>query len=117
MLSNTLVAGNRLAFGNNPSDCDGTLTSAGYNLIGSTAGDCTTVGDRTGNKIGVSPRLGPLQNNGGPTPTHALRSGSPALNAGNPARPGSGYPACAPRDQRFLPRGGKRCDIGAFEVQ
>ncbi len=43
--------------------------------------------------------------------------GSPALNAANPARPGSGYPACPPRDQRLKPRGATRCDTGAFEVQ
>lgn len=57
------------------------------------------------------------QNNGGSTATHALLAGSPALNAANLARPGSGYPACPPRDQRLELRGATRCDIGAFEVQ
>jgi hypothetical protein len=75
------------------------------------------VGNRTGNLIGVDPRLGLLQNNGGPTSTHALLPGSPAIDAGNPAKPGSGYPACQPNDQRIRPRSDRRCDIGAFEAQ
>jgi CSLREA domain-containing protein len=109
-ISNTIIGGN---VGPN---CAGTLTSAGYNLLGGTAG-CTLVGDGTGNIIGVAPKLGPLQDNGGPTPTHALLGGSPALNAGNPATPGSSATACLPGDQRLLPRSATRCDIGAVEMQ
>ncbi|MDQ3812091.1 MAG: hypothetical protein M3336_17560, partial [Chloroflexota bacterium] len=112
-VSNTIIARNNPG-GDGPSNCDGTLTSRGYNLFGST---CTVAGDRTGNKVAADPKLGPLQNNGGPTPTHALLPGSPAINAGNPARPGSGDPACPPNDQRLRPRGATRCDIGALEVQ
>ena len=38
--------------------------------------------DQTGDQIGVTnPGLGPLSDNGGPTQTHALLSGSPAINA------------------------------------
>ena len=66
-------------------------------------------------RFGLNPRLGPLQNNGGPTPTHALLAGSPARNAADPARPGSGYPACGPLDQRGRSRDA-RCDMGAFEA-
>jgi hypothetical protein len=51
--------------------------------------------------------LGPLADNGGPTATHALNAGSPAIDQGDPA-------ACASGDQRGLQRTG-RCDIGAFE--
>ncbi|NEO87367.1 MAG: CHAT domain-containing protein [Spirulina sp. SIO3F2] len=36
-----------------------------------------------GNIIGQDPQLGPLQNNGGSTQTHALGASSPAINAGN----------------------------------
>jgi hypothetical protein len=55
------------------------------------------------------PLLGPLQDNGGPTRTHALSPGSPAINRG---KAGSGDPF----DQRGFARmvGGKP-DIGAFE--
>ena len=114
-VSNTLIAGNTEAGGSSP-DCDGTLTSAGYNLIGSTRG-CTVTGNRTGNKVGIAAQLGPLQNNGGPTRTHALLKGCPAINAGNPAQPGTREPVCTRKDQRLLPRGATRCDIGSFEVQ
>lgn len=38
-----------------------------------------------GNVIGVDPLLGPLQDNGGPTPTQGLFTGSPAIDAGNNA--------------------------------
>jgi hypothetical protein len=59
----------------------------------------------------VDPKLFPLHDNGGPTKTHALRPGSPALNAGNVD---SGYTV----DQRGtgFPRViGASADIGAFE--
>ena len=47
---------------------------------------------------------------------HAIASDSPAVNAANPAAPGSGIPACELNDQLGQPRLGQ-CDIGAFEVQ
>jgi CSLREA domain-containing protein len=63
-----------------------------------------------GSHPGVSPLLGPLANNGGPTDTHALLAGSPALNAGNNA-------TCLATDQRGVTRPqGSACDIGAFEA-
>lgn len=109
-ISNSIIGGNIGA------NCSGTLTSRGYNLIAGTAG-CIVVGDGTGNVIGMQAKLGPLQNNGGPTPTHALLAGSPARNAGNPATPGSSATACPHGDQRLLPRSATRCDIGAVEMQ
>ncbi len=64
----------------------------------------------------VDPQLGRLQDNGGPTPTRALLPGSPVVNAGNPAAPGSGGGACEATDQRGIARPQEaRCDIGAFE--
>ena len=60
--------------------------------------------------------LGPLADNGGPTMTHALLPGSPAIDAGR----NSGAPMT---DQRGLPRpqdangdGWAVVDIGAYEV-
>lgn len=60
----------------------------------------------------IDPLLGPLQDNGGPTFTHALLPGSPAIDAGLD----SGAPLTT--DQRGQPRiAGAHVDIGAFEVQ
>ena len=69
---------------------------------------------------GANPRLGPLENNGGPTLTHALLAGSRGLNAGDNCvliANGCGFTHPAlPTDQRGLPRNGT-VDIGAFERQ
>ena len=64
------------------------------------------------NRYGVDPLLGPLAENGGPTLTHALLAGSPAINRGSNPTPHS-------FDQRGLGfvRAVGRTDIGAFEVQ
>jgi hypothetical protein len=63
----------------------------------------------------VDPKLGPLKSNGGLTFTHALKLGSPAIDAGWPEE-------CEPVDQRGVLRlidgngdGAVNCDIGAFE--
>jgi len=69
----------------------------------------------------INPMLGPLQNNGGPTETMALPSGSPAVDAGNPSgcTDGQGHPLIT--DQRGKPRPDSEdktgCDIGAYESQ
>ena len=86
----------------------GAITSQGYNLIKVTNG-CTLTGTLTGNIYGVDPLLGPLQNNGGLTPTYALLPGSPAIDAG-PANAAPNF------DERGLPRPqGAADDIGAYE--
>jgi hypothetical protein len=110
---NTIIAGN--GFGTN--DCVGTLTSQGYNLLQSTVGALIT-GDVTGNIYGVDPILGPLQDNGGPTTTRALLTGSPAIDHGT----ADGLFT----DQRGAPRPfvatgaqhpGDGSDIGAYEFE
>jgi hypothetical protein len=61
----------------------------------------------------TDPNLGPLQDNGGPTPTLALSSTSSAFGAGN-----TNVPNLPGTDQRGLPRlNNGRLDLGAFEVQ
>ena len=88
------------------------ITSGGYNL----AEDSTCGFAAAGDQQGTEAMLGPLQDNGGPVNTIALLPGSPALEAGNPAVPGSGGTACAATDARLVARPvGERCDIGAFE--
>src|SRR3989337_982403 len=111
----TIVAGNTAS--EVGPDCSGTIGSSGYNLVGSTSG-CTITGDTTGNLTGVDPLLSPLQDNGGPTLTHPLLPGSPAIAAGNPATPGSGGNACEATDQRGVVRPQfAACDMGAFELE
>ena len=114
-LRNTIIAGNSAGTGN--PDCGGTLISQGYNLVQDTSG-CTITGDLTGNITGQDPLLGPLQNNGGPTFTHALLSGSPAIDTGDDSVVGS--PLFLTTDQRgagFRRLYGAHVDIGADEVQ
>lgn len=103
-LSNTILANNQAS--GPADDCLGTITSLGGNLVEVTSG-CSGLG---GNDITlVDPMLGPLQDNGGRTFTHALLLGSPAINAG-------GISPCEAADQRGLARPqGTACDIGAFE--
>jgi hypothetical protein len=109
------------------SDCFGTLDSQGFNLLGNNA-NCTftaTTSDQVGTAGSpIDPVLGPLQDNGGLTMTHALLKNSPdifgilrtspAIDAGNPATPGSQPNACEVTDQRRFVRS-DICDIGAFE--
>lgn len=98
------------------SDCRGTLISQGYNLVQDSRG-CTLAGDALGDIVDVNAQIGMLEDNGGPTPTHALLEGSPAIDTGNPAMPGSNESACQITDQRGTSRPqGAQCDIGAFEL-
>ena len=74
-----------------------------------------------GNQIGtqstpLDPRLGPLQNNGGPTMTHALMEDSPAIDAGNALLAVDINNNPLTTDQRGYARTyGLSVDIGAFE--
>ncbi len=104
----------------NYDDCAGTITSQGYSILYSyDSGYCTIVGPFTQ----TNPLLDlQLQNNGGSTRTHALLSGSPAIDAGNPGGCTDNLGALIATDQRGFLRpangaGTFRCDIGAFELQ
>jgi hypothetical protein len=113
-LRNTVLAGNSGQSGS--PDANGTLSSEGFDLIGDTAG-ATIVGDTTGNITGQAPGLAPLADNGGPTETHALLAGSPALDAGDPNGCVDAAGAPLTTDQRGVPRPqGPRCDMGSFEA-
>ena len=100
---NTIIAGN---FGTTnlnginasvTSDAYGSLSSQGHNLIVSTNGASGFVAS---DLLNVDAKLGLLQDNGGPTLTHALLSGSPAIDAG--ASNGLGSISAAFQDQRSL---------------
>jgi CSLREA domain-containing protein len=86
---------------------------ARFSLLGDGSGSGLTNGV-DGNQVGsasapIDPRLGPLALNGGPTRTHALLLGSPAIDAAS-------TPDCPTTDQRGVLRPqGAACDIGSYE--
>ena len=107
-----------------------------FSLIGDNAGtplNEAQTADVSGNLIGsasgggaINPRLGPLANNGGPTQTHSLLSGSPAIDAGDNGLAVDGNGATLTTDQRGgdstrifddPAATGTGVDIGAFEKQ
>lgn len=89
-------------------NCDGVISSGGFNVVDSATG-CGGFG--AGDLIGSDPELGPLADNGGPTPTHAISPDSPAFDFFP-----TGEGACTGEDQRGASRPeGEACDSGAFE--
>jgi uncharacterized delta-60 repeat protein len=127
-IRNTIIAGNSAPNGPDCFERFGrpVFLSQGYNLIGNNSGANFTAA--TGDLVGtaanpINPRLGPLQNNGGPTLTHNLLTGSPAIDAANPILPGSSVIASEVVDQRGVLRpidhnrdGVAVSDIGAVEA-
>lgn len=111
-LTSSIVAGNT----KNQSQADDIegvdVEDGGFNLIG----DVNTSGGLTntnGNLVGVAnPLLGPLEDNGGPTPTIALLAGSPAIDAGLAGDLGTDQ-----RGSLFRRSSGTSADIGAYEAQ
>ena len=96
-LTNTIVAEN------GSSDCTKRATASDHSL--DSDGSCG---------VGALSRTDPLlakglRNNGGPTQTHALEAGSPAIGAGDDSK-------CSVEDQRHFARPLGRCDIGAYET-
>lgn len=112
-IKNTIVANNQASFAHDIQAGSPLITSAGYNIIGDTLLSFWTPaqGDILGNgNTGVAdPELDILQDNGGPTHTHAFNCSSIANNAGT----NTGTPTT---DQRGLPIQYNR-DIGAYEAQ
>jgi hypothetical protein len=104
-LTNTLITGNHWYACEQHAAGTVHLTSAGHNLVQD--GSCSPV---PSDIIVSDAKIGPLANNGGPTLTHALLPGSPAIDAGDDA-------ACPATDQRGVPRPqGPHCDIGSYEA-
>jgi CSLREA domain-containing protein len=81
--------------------CVRPLSSNGGNVADALGCGLTAADDVTG----VDPRVGILRQNGGPTPTHALKADSPAVGRAG---------GCDPTDQRGAPR--SDCDSGAYEL-
>jgi hypothetical protein len=100
---NTIVA-NSAADGN-CFNSEGFIHSGGHNLDDMDTCEFTAPGDL----VNTPALLGPLQNNGGTTPTHALIKTSSAIDEGDNA-------LCPDTDQRGITRPqGLACDIGSYE--
>lgn len=125
-LENTIIAGNTAANGLGDTtgaptpgpNVDGAVTSNGHNLLGVTTEATGFTG--TGDQTGANPMLAALADNGGPTQTMKLLTGSPAIDAG--------VAAGATFDQRGMPRTvddpavvnaatSDGTDIGAYEAE
>jgi CSLREA domain-containing protein len=108
-LINSIIANNALG------DCTkdlGVIIDGGHNI---SLDDSCGFSPANGSMPNTDPLLGPLQDNGGPSLTHALLEGSPAIDAGEDAH-------CPPTDQRGVLRpldgnedGLAVCDIGSYE--
>jgi CSLREA domain-containing protein len=131
-ISNSTISGNIATYANFTSglDIEGGTTDLSNTIIANSlfGVDCTnnaTIGSNTHNLIedgscspalSGDPSLGALDDNGGPTQTFALLTGSPAIDAGDNA-------TCAASpvnnlDQRGTARpNGAHCDIGAYEYE
>jgi hypothetical protein len=98
--------------GVNISNSGGTVISLGYNLSSDDGGGFLM---GPGDQVNTDPLLGQLQNNGGPTFTHELLPGSPAIDAGDPNfTPPPFFDQRGPGFDRVV---SGRIDIGSFEVQ
>ena len=98
--------------GPNISNNGGTVVSDGYNVCSDDAAGYLT---GPGDQINIDPMLGPLQDNGGPTLTHALLPASPAINAGDPNF--TPPPSYDQRGSPYVRVFNGHIDIGSFEVQ
>lgn len=115
----TLTYVNTIIAGSIGGDCVNSFLDDGiihpdstHNLVQDPESDCNVTTNLSGD-----PLLAPLADNGGPTMTHALLPGSPAIDAGSMAY-------CLEKDQRGVDRpqdgngdGTAVCDIGAFELE
>jgi CSLREA domain-containing protein len=114
--TNTILAGN---FDNSPPagsrapDCaTGPNFFPRYTLIGDPSPVFCLVGFNPGTNLTGDPKLGPLGDNGGPTPTRVPNADSPAIDAAGKVAPD----VCPGLDQRGVSRPkGAGCDIGAVE--
>ncbi len=123
-IDHTIIAGNFRGIESTPDDVSHALfgpspLAAMWSLIGDGTG--AIIDDIAGNLIGnvtvlgpIDPLLAPLAWNGGPTETHALLAGSPAIDAGDPSA--TGLPTYDQRGEGFLRKYGSAVDIGAYEI-
>ncbi|MDA8564066.1 right-handed parallel beta-helix repeat-containing protein [Mariniblastus sp.] len=118
--TNSIIAGN---FANTSPDLEQNFNSSeiNYSLIGATDSTIGGIGNQVGTLDNpLDPLLGPLADNGGPTLTHALLPGSPAIDAGADELAVNTDGTTLINDQRgegFSRTSGSSVDMGAFELQ
>jgi CSLREA domain-containing protein len=125
-VKSSIIALNTAPSVTNPQDVNGLFASQGFNLIGKTDGSSgfPAANDLTGTAASpLDPKLGPLQDNGGPTDTRTLLSGSPAIDKGTSVtiagttlttdQRGVGY---ARTINKGIANAADGTDIGAFEL-
>ena len=114
VLDSTIVANT-----NGSEDISGNVSDGDYNLVEHMTG----ILPGTHNITGVDPKLGLLADNGGPTMTHALLCGSPAIDQGKnfgssvTDQRGAGFDRTWDDPGMANAAGGDGTDIGAFELQ
>jgi hypothetical protein len=108
-LRHTILAHNG---GSQGPDLWGSVTSLGHNLV---LDPSDAQGLVKTDLVNIDPRLGPLQDNGGPTLTYALKCDSPAIDAGDPEF--TGPPRYDQRGDGYNRIANGVVDIGAYEVQ
>ncbi len=110
-IKNSIVGNNTSAVGPNCQIAAGTFTPSGVNLATDTS--CPGFASVTSAQL----NLGPLANNGGPMETHALLSGSVAIDAVPSGQCTNLASAPVTQDQRGVSRPqGSNCDVGAYEA-
>ncbi len=115
-LQNSLIVNS--AGGDDCSSGGGVLTSNDYNF--DSDGTCLLLfgGGNPNDQTTGAIQLEPLADNGGPTLTHALQPGSPALDAGScPGATVDQRGSSRPFDQPLILNADDGCDVGAFEAQ
>lgn len=123
-LKSSIIAENTAA---SAPDAFGSFVSHGFNLIGNAQG--ATGAPLSTDQLGtpaspIDPKLGPLQDNGGPTSTMPLQTGSPAIDKGSSVgltgplttdQRGSGFARTVDHGSIANAAGGDGTDIGALE--
>jgi CSLREA domain-containing protein len=108
----TMTSGSIIANSPSGGNCSGAITDGGFNIDSE---DTCNFDPANGSQPNTQPLLGTLQDNGGPTLTHSLLYGSPAIDTGD-------LVDCPGTDQRGVSRpqdgdgdGDAVCDVGSFE--
>ena len=119
-IQNCIVALNQAT---NDPDVNGSVQSGGFNLVGISDGSVGWLVAEAGNlgngSFPINPLLGPLQNNGGATPTMALLAGSPAIDQGDSfglTTDQRGFARPSDNGSVANASGGDGSDIGAYEL-